>query len=71
MFANSTSREWLCRASQLVAEKLRVSSFRGTPRAEESLFLRAFNPGEIPRFARNDNQWKLFRNYFKRTFPTF
>ena len=31
-------------------------SFRGTLRAEESLFVGAFNPGEIPHFVRNDNE---------------
>src|SRR5712671_4066624 len=33
-----------------------MSSFRGTPRAEESLFVLASKPGEIPHFVRNDGQ---------------
>jgi hypothetical protein len=31
-------------------------SFRGTLRAEESLFFLAFKPREIPHFVRNDDQ---------------
>src|SRR5579863_10077957 len=31
-------------------------SFRGALRAEESLFLLAFKPREIPHFVRNDNE---------------
>ncbi len=36
------------------AEKIKNLSFRGTLRAEESLFLCAFTPREIPHFVRND-----------------
>jgi hypothetical protein len=32
------------------------SSFRGTLRAEESLFSLSFTPGEIPHFVRNDHE---------------
>jgi hypothetical protein len=34
----------------------KTSSFRGTLRAEESLFPFAFTPGEIPHFVRNDDK---------------
>jgi hypothetical protein len=50
---------------QLV-EKLNMLSFRGTLRAEESLLLLAFKPGEIPHFARNENQMHFFRDLFNR-----
>src|ERR1700675_2994496 len=45
-----------------LAEKLKKLSFRGTLRAEESLFLFAFKPRGIPHFVRNDNQKDFFRN---------
>src|SRR5882672_227987 len=46
------------------AEKLKVMSFRGALGAEESLILLTLNPGEIPRFARNDGKKEFFRNLF-------
>jgi hypothetical protein len=45
-----------------LAEKLKTLSFRGTLRAEESLFFRALKPRGIPHFVRNDNQRGNFRS---------
>jgi hypothetical protein len=42
--------------AQQVAEKLILLSFRGTLRAEESLFFQAIKPREIPHFVRNDSE---------------
>src|SRR5258706_15059526 len=41
------------------AEKIKTLSFRGTPRAEESLLLFAITPRGIPHSVRNDDQ-RLF-----------
>src|SRR5258708_35855850 len=42
----------------------KVPSFRGTLRAEDSLFLCRFTPREIPRFVRNDCN-RFFHNEMK------
>jgi len=49
-------------AADQVAEKLRLLSFRGTLRAEESLLLLTLEPREIPHFVRNDKIAYFFRN---------
>src|SRR5580693_9905223 len=59
------------RAGLTSGEKLKTLSFRGTPRAEESLLLLEFNPREIPHFVRNDNQRRFFRNLLSRTLGLF
>jgi hypothetical protein len=41
-------------AAEEVAEKLKILSFRGTLRAEESPIPLTLKAREIPRFARND-----------------
>jgi hypothetical protein len=44
------------------AKKLKLLSFRGTPRAEESLLLFTLEPREIPHFVRNDKIAYFFRS---------
>jgi hypothetical protein len=44
------------------AQKLKLLSFRGTLRAEESLFLLTLEPREIPHFVRNDKIAYFFRS---------
>jgi hypothetical protein len=56
-------------ASQL-AEQFNALSFRGTLRAEESLFFRASKPREIPHFDRNDNQRDFFGSLFSHDIKT-
>ena len=51
-------------AAEQAAEKLKLLSFRGTLRAEESLRLLTLEPREIPRFARNDKINYFFRSLF-------
>jgi len=53
-------------AALKVAEILKFLSFRGTLRAEESLFLLTLGPREIPHFVRNDKMAYFFRNLFSR-----
>jgi hypothetical protein len=53
----------VAQASQ-AAEKLKLLSFRGTPRAEESLLLLTLDPREIPHFVRNDKIAYYFRSLF-------
>jgi hypothetical protein len=48
------------------AEKLKLLSFRGTLRAEESLLLLTLEPREIPHFVRNDKILYFFRSLFSR-----
>jgi hypothetical protein len=52
-------------ASQ-AAEKLKLLSFRGALRAEESLFFLGFKQREIPHFVRNDKINYFFRSLFSR-----